>query len=97
MGTSSCISVMVVCEGCCDIPLGDPEMITVSIFNGSWVWGFFGLFVVCFFFILESGFILYFLYFSLNCASTKTGKFKYFPLYLLINTGTKTSKGLMFR
>lgn len=85
MGTSSCVSVVVIHQGHCDLSLREPEKITVFIFNSSCLF---------FFFILDSGFILFFF---LNCASTKIGKLEYFHLYLLINAGTKTSRVVMFR
>lgn len=60
MGIPSCVSVVVICQGGCDLSLREPENITVFIFNGSCL---LFCFVVVFFYIVGSGFIFCF---SLN-------------------------------
>lgn len=85
-GTSSCVSVLLIHQGCCDLSLREPKKMTVFIFNGSCLFGF----LEFFFFHLELCLILYF---SLSCVSTNTEKLEYFLFYLLVNAGLKASRG----
>lgn len=71
---------MVIYQGCSDLLLRDPEII--SVFNLAVAGGFF------------SPWTLVLFYFSLNCVPTKIVELEYFHLYLLIITATKTSGGI---
>lgn len=59
MGIPSCVSVVVICQGGCDLSLREPENITVFIFNGSCL-----LFCFVVVFFLYRGLWFYFLFLS---------------------------------
>lgn len=72
-GTSSCVSMVLIHQGCCDLSLREPEKIIVFIFDGSCLFGFLGLFL--------SSELSLILYFSFSCVSTAVEKLEYFLFF----------------